>query len=86
MDQEQLKLLAHLKVSSRKAGVDLDLSTLVADREYAIERLDEFASLDREDLILASLMVKDKLDLMPTQTATPASASSRANKVQFVYT
>ena len=74
MDQEQLKLLAHLKVSSRKAGFDLDLSKLVADREYAIGRLDEFASSDSEELILASLMVKDKLGLMPTQAAAPLTA------------
>jgi hypothetical protein len=66
VDQEKLKLLAHLKVSSRKAGFDLDLSKLVADNAYAIERLDYFAATDNEDLVLAALMVKDKLGLMPT--------------------
>jgi hypothetical protein len=65
MDQEQLKLLAHLKVTSRKVGLDLDLPRLIADRVYAIERLDVFAASDNEDLVLTALMVKDKLGLMP---------------------
>ncbi len=74
LDQEQLKLLAHLKVSSKKAGFELDLSKMMADREYAIGRLDEFASSDSEELILASLMVKDKLGLMPAPAAAPVAA------------
>ena len=65
MDQEKLKLLAHLKVSSRRAGFDLDLSKLVADNAYAIERLDYFAATENEDLVLTALMVKDELGLMP---------------------
>ncbi len=78
LDPEQLKLLAHLKVSSKKAGFDLDLSKLVADRDYAIGRLDEFASSDSEELILASLMVKDKLGLMPTPAAPVAVVEVKA--------
>jgi hypothetical protein len=66
VDHEKLKLLAHLKVSSRKAGFELDLSKLVADSAYAIERLDYFAAAEDEDLVLTALMVKDKLGLMPT--------------------
>jgi hypothetical protein len=50
VDQEKLKLLAHLKVSSRKAGFDLDY----------------FAATENEDLVLTALMVKDALGLMPT--------------------
>jgi hypothetical protein len=66
VDQEKLKLLAHLKVSSRKAGFDLDLPRLIADSAYAIERLDYFAATENEDLVLTALMVKDALGLMPT--------------------
>jgi hypothetical protein len=79
MDQEQLKLLAHLKVTSRKVGLDLDLPRLIADRVYAIERLDVFATSDNEDLVLTALTVKDKLGLMPVQASpTPESPEPKA--------
>jgi hypothetical protein len=82
MDQEQLKLLAHLKVTSRKVGLDLDLPRLIADRDYAIERLDVFATSDNEDLVLTALMVKDKLGLMPAQApAAPVPEPKPADKV-----
>ena len=80
MDQEQLKLLAHLKVTSRKAGMDLDLPKLIADNAYAIERLDVFAASDNEDLVLTALMVKDKLGLMPSAVAPPPPPPSPAVK------
>jgi hypothetical protein len=70
VDQEKLKLLAHLKVSSRKAGFELDLPKLIADNAYAIERLDYFAATENEDLVLTALMVKDALGLMPTAAQT----------------
>jgi hypothetical protein len=81
VDQEKLKLLAHLKVSSRKAGFDLDLSKLVADNTYAIERLDYFAATENEDLVLTALMVKDKLGLMPI-AALSESAPPREEPVE----
>lgn len=80
MDQEKLKLLAHLKVSSRKAGFELDLPKLIADSNYAIERLDHFAATENEDLVLTALMVKDALGLMPVTASPQAAAAPPAEK------
>lgn len=80
MDQEKLKLLAHLKVSSRKAGFELDLPKLIADSDYAIERLDHFAATENEDLVLTALMVKDALGLMPVTARIEPPAAPPAEK------
>lgn len=80
MDHEKLKLLAHLKVSSRKAGFELDLPKLIADKTYAIERLDYFAATENEDLVLTALMVKDKLGLMPPAAQTEVAPAPPVEK------
>jgi hypothetical protein len=80
VDREKLKLLAHLKVSSRKAGFELDLPKLIADSAYAIERLDHFAATENEDLVLTALMVKDTLGLMSTTARADAAPAPPAEK------
>lgn len=72
MDQEKLKLLAQLKVASRKAGFELDLSRLVVDHDYARTELDRFMASDSDELVLLALTAKDRLGLMPQAPAQAA--------------
>jgi hypothetical protein len=72
MDHEKLKLLAQLKVASRKAGFELDLSRLVVDNDYARSELDRFMASDNDDLVLLALTAKDKLGLMPQPAPAPS--------------
>jgi hypothetical protein len=69
MDHEKLKMLAHLKILSRKAGHELDLPRLIADQVYASAALDKFMADGNEELIMTALAVKEKLGLMPQPAA-----------------
>jgi hypothetical protein len=61
MDQETLKLLTRVKLSARKAiGLDIDVSRLTRDRQYATQVLGDAARSDNEDLVLAALTLQDK--------------------------
>jgi hypothetical protein len=76
MDHEKLKLLAQLKVASRKAGFGLDLSRLVVDQDYARTELDNYMASDNDELVLLALTVKDRLGLMPQSIPMRAPAAS----------
>jgi hypothetical protein len=76
MDHEKLKLLAQLKVTSRKAGFGLDLARLVADHDYARTELDNYMASDSDELVLLALTVKDRLGLMPQPIPAAAPAAT----------
>lgn len=85
MDGEVLKKLAKFKVLvKRTTGQSIEVSAVIADRQYAGKVLTQAEESDNEEMILLALELKDALGLLaPTPAAvkeTPAPAPEQPAK------
>jgi hypothetical protein len=72
MDHELLKMLAHLRILAKRAGLNCDLTQMLQDRTYAKEFLDAAMAADSEELVLAALEVQSKMGLITVAPQTAA--------------
>ena len=81
LNSETLSEMVKLKFSSRKAGgPDIDLVKLATDAEYANKILSAIEKLPFESLVLLSMTLRVKLDLMSVTPAAPAREVERVEK------
>lgn len=71
MNQETLKIFAQVKLAARKAGFDVDLAKLVADKDYARRELDKLIASDIAELVTYAKQAKATLTVTPPASSTP---------------
>jgi hypothetical protein len=77
MDHELLKMLAHLRIVAKRAGLNCDLTRMLQDRAYAREFLDAAMTADNEELVFAALAMQDKMGLIVAAPQTAAAAEPK---------
>lgn len=71
MNQETLKIFAQVKLASRKAGFDIDLAKLVADKDYARVELDKLIASGIAELVTLAKQAKATLQSAPQPAPAP---------------
>ena len=95
MNQETLKIFAQVKLASRKAGFDVDLAKLVADKDYARQELDKLIGCGVVEVAVLAKLAKATLTDAPpaapivaapavTAPAPPAPASPAKPDKKYV--
>lgn len=72
MDNDTLRLIARLKISSARLGMPLDAVQFASDRAYARDTLTKFADRADEEGVLLALQLLDTLRLTTGVPAEPA--------------
>ncbi|HVL02284.1 MAG TPA: hypothetical protein VM553_20840 [Dongiaceae bacterium] len=72
MDGEVLKKLAKLKLLvKRTSGQSIEVSAIIADKQYAASVLSAAEESDQEELVLLALELKDALGLLAPAAPAP---------------
>jgi hypothetical protein len=71
MNQETLKIFAQVKLAARKAGFDVDLAKLVADKDYAHVALDKLIASGVADVVTYAKQAKATLTITTPVVPTP---------------
>ena len=77
MDQNEIRLVAHLKVlSSKQTGNKIDLVRFSSDNGYAKQVLEAAIASDNEELIVVAMQLMERRGLLPK----PAAATEQKNE------